>query len=521
MTLREFARRAAAVLAFSLLGGAACAQATYQWVTAAAPPANSTLSPDQQPVCRFVQADGALYAGWWDGQGCVSYDRRVVRSNGEIQFLATVQGTPGWVPSKSSTPDGRVCPMGMVCPSTIANPVSAGRSSGANGFVCDSGNQVGQVMTDPTGIPRCVVNPHCLRLTTAPLLLAGRVTGATPLPKQGSGVDPIIATPSAMDIARRYAPQVVLHPDEQWFPSSVAEYAKSMHLVAGDGTVISEDIFDAATRGNATTFLSTKVGFGDPYGTQPFMAGQDPTTTSVPVYAFIYQDPKDTGRFNVGPNPTIIVQYTMFFPYNYGKNVCMGPAPNDNCVGTRYIIGDHVGDWEVVTIRFIDGVPVAIHVGAHDNEEQGERSASTYHWSNGWVSAQGQRLATTSDGHPIVYAAAGSHGIWPTADRHTYQSLSTGDQLNDYTGQGKVWQTWNNVVAADDPALKGILTSYPGRWGNPHQGKSVCDLAMFGSGSACDSLGIPGDEYQMDDGPNLPLQRDRAYVLAAPTAACY
>lgn len=57
------------------------------------------------------------------------------------------------------------------------------------------------------------------------------------------------------------------------------------------------------------------------------------------------------------------VTYWMFYPYNYGKDVCtinlgyyLGrmykPAVNGTCFGEEVAMGKHVGDWEHVSIQF-------------------------------------------------------------------------------------------------------------------------------------------------------------------------
>ena len=62
--------------------------------------------------------------------------------------------------------------------------------------------------------------------------------------------------------------------------------------------------------------------------------GQNPTTNSVPVYTFIV--PKEGG--------IVDLFYWIFTPYNVGKTI---PA-----LGT---VGSHVGDWERMMVRTLNG----------------------------------------------------------------------------------------------------------------------------------------------------------------------
>lgn len=211
-----------------------------------------------------------------------------------------------------------------------------------------------------------------------------------------------------------------------------------------------------------------------------------------------------------------------FYPYNLGKNICTGPAPYDNCLTSRVEMGDHVADWELMTIRFFKSEPWAVHVGSHGNDIP--KTAWTFlkpSWTRTGSPCIGPpilcNLAAGSplrweETHPVVYSAAGSHGVYGWSGKHNYITTDVGDQFNDYTSQGIKWQTWNNIVWSDDPKYSVLLNEYDGRWGNPHMGKSGCEVAVVPDWS-CDRLGIPSNEYQLNDGPSLPnRQRDKAYL---------
>jgi hypothetical protein len=318
--------------------------------------------------------------------------------------------------------------------------------------------------------------------------------------------------------AQIYAPLVWLNQGETWMPSSIDYFALSMNAVC-DGRQVAGDIRSltaamlppgggAPAPGSDTSrcFFMTKTPLSGPYDQPAFLHGQDPSTTSAPIYVFIYQDSnqRSSGDFNA--------QYMTFYPYNLGKNACTGLAPNDNCIGSRVEMGDHVADWELMTIRFANNRPVAVHVGSHGNDIP--NTAWTF-FAPGWTStgnaANGPALAWEGT-HPVVYSAGGSHGVYGWSGKHNYLTTPVGDQMNDYTSQGTRWQTWQNVVWSDDSRYTVLLNQYDGRWGNPHMGKSGCDISQVPNWS-CSALGIPTDEYQLNDGPSLPnRQRDKAYM---------
>lgn len=334
-------------------------------------------------------------------------------------------------------------------------------------------------------------------------------------------VDPIIPPGErfvggkAQRIAQDYAPSVYLYPAEMWLPSSIDYYAQYVRLECGN-RVISDDILtlEAAElpegKGGAENnlcYLTPKVPFGDPYDQPTWLRGQDPSSGNVPVYVNIYQDERDPKT-----ESNFIAQYMFFFPYNYGKNVCMDVAPNDKCFGARRVLGSHVGDWELVSIRFVNGLPKSVHVGAHGNDEP--NTASTYFCCD-WNNANSESILEWRNNHPVVYAAEGSHGIWGSVGKKNYMTISTGDQLNDYTGQGVYWETWKNMVwfsYTRSDSLSVLLNDYEGRWGARKMGRNACQIKDWRN-SACEMFGIPFDELELNDGPSLPnRERDRSFL---------
>lgn len=52
------------------------------------------------------------------------------------------------------------------------------------------------------------------------------------------------------------------------------------------------------------------------------------------------------------------------------------------------------------------------------------------------------KTVITSDNHPVLFSAEGSHGLWATPGKHRFVRVP---RLYDVNGFGIPWQTWNNV----------------------------------------------------------------------------
>ncbi|MCP3097858.1 Vps62-related protein [Myxococcus sp. K15C18031901] len=235
-----------------------------------------------------------------------------------------------------------------------------------------------------------------------------------------------------------FAPRVWLHPDEAYFPSSTEFHLANVHEENGH--------------------LVTNQPLGCDSCTDPqFLDGQRPNQTSVPVYASII--PRTQGG---QPTNVTDVLYWTFYPYNNGKRVCIGWYSPWGCVGGYSTFGNHVGDWEHLTVRFVDGRPAQVYLSQH---------------ANGQAFAFGDKALLLAGWHPEVFSAQGSHGLYPDAARHIYETIFNGDFLADDTGAGLAWDTWNHLVSIPwQPAgsytgsLSWMnLTAY---WGNPEGG---CD----------------------------------------------
>ncbi|APR82432.1 Endo-1,4-beta-xylanase [Minicystis rosea] len=262
-------------------------------------------------------------------------------------------------------------------------------------------------------------------------------------------------------LALRYAPKIWLHSEESYWPSSVELALANTHQETYSGQ----------------TYLVTNQALGCPSCTDPaYLTGQNPSQATVPAYAEIVNRTS-----NGQPTNTTDIIYWMFYPYNNGKRVCIGSmVPYIGCIGGYSTFGNHVGDWEHMTIRFVDGVPSQVYLSQH---------------SGGVTYTYGDSALFLDNGRPTVFAALGSHGLYNDDARHTYGTIPvSGDTLNDDTDHGTVWDTAPGLVTLTPQSTSWPTSwlAYTGRWGNP---KQQCDLE-WASG-----------ECTLNDGPESILPR--------------
>jgi hypothetical protein len=230
-----------------------------------------------------------------------------------------------------------------------------------------------------------------------------------------------------VEYLRRYAPQVWFHSNEQYWPSSV------------------EWSFNFLKRywshDSGRWWLLTKQKLEEPSSVLPYFHGADPEKQwtdiplkleDVPVYAFWHDMPQRT----------VDLVYFFYYPYNRGKDI-------DVAFGT--VMGNHVGDWEHVTVRL---TPKRDSQGRMTLEpaRDAESFSLAYHSTDARY-AWGKVPKVQDTEHPIIYSAAGSHGsyLWP--GRHEYGSVALQD-LVDYTGAGTAWETWKKMEYFDYDAKK-------------------------------------------------------------------
>ena len=188
----------------------------------------------------------------------------------------------------------------------------------------------------------------------------------------------------------------------------------------------------------------------------------------------------------------IDISYFQYCPYNYGKKVA----------GTEF--GDHVGDWEHITVRFAkftyDGVdylkPIQVKYPSHN-------FSNAYRWD------ETEKVEGT---HVVGYSAYASHGMWKDPGTHVYLNIVI-SKLKDECSQGTAWDTWTCLetyfYSAQERTGFGIggsqwqsyfdvdytnpdsLSVY--RWGNRKEGSA------FGQDKLSDGPTAPQEKWALSD----------------------
>ena len=286
--------------------------------------------------------------------------------------------------------------------------------------------------------------------------------------------------------------------NEQYNPSSIDFFLPNMNVQGGTNNNPNTPSNLDTCDGNC--FLVTKQHLSCSSCTNiPMLNGQDPSIA--PAYAMISKH-----------GATVDIAYWFFFPYNRGKRVCIGLFANnicpcgsvwghclcpriDGCIGAYSTFAHHVGDWEHIVVRLINGILYSTFLSIH-NSEVTNQYGGEFLW-NGRLFQKGSKTVGVQDTHPIIYAAEGSHGIWYDAGKHVYKNLPNGDTLVDYTSNGRSWKTWRRLKVVKykhDGEYTGEFKfiNFQGRWGNP---KWDCGIAETIAG-----------ECILNDGPHWSYQ---------------
>ncbi|KAF9258254.1 hypothetical protein L218DRAFT_948500 [Marasmius fiardii PR-910] len=284
------------------------------------------------------------------------------------------------------------------------------------------------------------------------------------------------ASPENAALAQKYAPQWRFHKDEVYFASTVEWFLANVDEVNDSGAIVNADptvqtVDDPANQGSGL-YLATDIDANR----NGWLKGLNPlqNPSNVAVYTFVA--PKANGVTDV--------YYWLFTPFNEGKDVPV--------VGR---VGDHVGDWERLTVRTVNGEATQVDYHAHSD------TGSTVPFSEAPKFDNGAR--------PIGYIAKGSHGIWETADTHTYVNAVI-FQLQDLTSDdGVYWDTRDSLVTYNFPDTfsgSNDWLNYKGAYGN--KGTTDCWWHIF------------YDECEVVTGPTGPYRTDvmSAAFRAAPSS---
>ncbi|XP_022913223.2 uncharacterized protein [Onthophagus taurus] len=296
---------------------------------------------------------------------------------------------------------------------------------------------------------------------------------------------------------KKWAPLIIFHPEEKFFPLSVEEYLEHVYPANSDGTPIKNDFKNDLNnnlpigRSSHGVHLTTRMNLDDLKSSLSFLNGRNPDKFSVPSYVIVNEcGMKKRSRGNF----TFIASYWFFFPYNEGKKVCfLGsriPVPFipvlNKCLGVTKKIGNHVGDFEHITISFNSNYePIELFASTHDIG-----AYYSYDLRGRVFRYKDQRRRKTLLKHinfpaevrldrnrPVLYAARGSHGLWGDRGRQRYYKLPN---LYDYTGYGVVWRTWEDIqIYHLKYSKQPDWMQFIGKWGNPRDGClwGLCELS--------------------------------------------
>ncbi|WVO22957.1 uncharacterized protein IAS62_004301 [Cryptococcus decagattii] len=277
-------------------------------------------------------------------------------------------------------------------------------------------------------------------------------------------------------LLNKYAPIFKLSKDERYFPSTIdymLPHYGFIENISGDTypanhTILTPSHLDTLPLAGAFLFLS----IDEPHNPQPFLVEKESQYLYGPAgqVAEVEKRKKLKGRgsieepvygFWVDQNRGVVdLWYWTFYPFNFGK-----PAARFG------ILGNHVGDWEHLRVRTVDGIPVSVDFNTH---EGGRLSAGTVRWED----------VEKLQGRPVAYVAMGSHGVWPEPGDHVYADLGNIFKIVDKTDdEGPIWDSLGNVIpvrywfdAHDRKRVRHVgeesWRNFKGQWGN--KGETDC-----------------------------------------------
>jgi hypothetical protein len=230
-------------------------------------------------------------------------------------------------------------------------------------------------------------------------------------------------------LARRFAPVVYLHPDDQFRPASVEWYLRRVQMrfavrgggdaqILGKGQVTATALVSQSHNGQRS---------GSGYPSEFFLQipnddQEEETRRGSLANAPCYSHVTSTRRGKE-------IQYWFFYPYS----------------GNIADVGNfaHEGDWEHITVRLA----------------QGNTSISEVYYAAHEGGAWHPARRAVNRGRPVVYSALHSHASYPTVGEQPRRGILP----NDVTAAGPGWDCANRLVHLDVP--RPAWLRYSGRWG--------------------------------------------------------
>lgn len=317
---------------------------------------------------------------------------------------------------------------------------------------------------------------------TIPAKLDGGPSGKRGVPLC-PGTEP---EPEVPDIVKKYAPQVVLHPEEQHWPMSIDDFITGSelrwahnsgcrdHREAARGTVDSARVGANATRpykhtnaGNLTCRHKSKR-WSTKQFTRPRDKSFDRNGLEKGEGFFLDLDddlrhgtPSTSADANVYEGSDVHYDYDedagwIRYYFMYGWSEMPGGTDDSDpwCC--------HEGEWEGISIKLDDaGEPVEAFYNAH----------------HGGVRINWADVELVDETHPVVYAAEGAHAGYPRAGR-----WHIGKAPDDRTDTGRVWQTWVGSTLLTE-ARREPWWGFMGAWGGVEPTRLIPALDAIGGGS--------------------------------------
>jgi hypothetical protein len=219
------------------------------------------------------------------------------------------------------------------------------------------------------------------------------------------------------------------------------------------------------------------------------------------------------------------IQFWFFYPFN-------GPGRVEICLSGQFCHyyqlegpGRHYGDWEHVTLRFLNSSKqlVSVFMSAHGD---GHRFGAD-EFSNG-LGFDGS--------HPVVYAAKYSHAHYPSVGYHDYERVKEVDygvgtfsvDLYDRTGAGSEFHAFlpgNYRIDSSGvfPVREPDWLEFRGRWGQYEKLRRVFDYGVYEysyeevgagpSGPAMKTAWHRGDFADENGWPSGPLGHEWAFAF--------
>lgn len=208
---------------------------------------------------------------------------------------------------------------------------------------------------------------------------------------------------------------------------------------------------------------------------------------------------------------TIDVKFNTWYPYNYGKDVCLSFDPNGFCLVPRITFGNHFCDGDSSAMRIQNGIPKYLQLNVHTMGALYEynNETETFEFLSGEdieitdgisLPVEYPPTVQTINGHPEIFVSNGSHGNWAAPGRHTYLQLFI--HLDDYTDRGTEWPFYEQAeiidyldASSDDiNALRPELQfrKFQGRFGNIDEIGCEITEPLFG---VCQVRGCGGQPF--------------------------